>query len=450
VRHFNQIPWIDETVAEKDYINIKNNVYSRDELLGMIAKEFEDAAEVLPESFDEYGRVNRYVAKAYAAKVYLYKAYRQDPSNHKVISIDPADLEKVVALTGEVIAPGKYDLLDDFQKLDMMEYENGAESIFAVQYSTNDGATLQLPWAYSGVGHVNWSALLNTPKGPYNGDDFFKSSQDLVNAFQTGEDGLPLLDGSWQTKDYDLVEERIAADGSKSYHNYNIDSPVDPRLDFIVGRINVRWKTYTVEPVTELWYRDFNSYGYHFVKRFLVSPDSGHLSTTYPWGNSALNYQIIRYAHLLLWRAEALIELGREEEARPIINQIRNRAKNSPYVTAFIDPNFPTAVNIDGYAGNYVINEYPAEGWTQDYARKALRHETRIECALEGERFFDLVRWGIAAETMNRYFEIEKTKRVYYQNSVFKEGRDEYFPIPLTQYNLSKGAYVQNPGYAAF
>lgn len=450
VRHFNQIPWIDETVAEKDYITIKNNVYSRDELLGMIAKEFEDAAEVLPESFEEYGRVNRYVAKAYAAKVYLYKAYRQDPANHKVISIDQADLEKVVALTGEVIAPGKYDLLDDFQKLDMMEYENGPESIFAVQYSTNDGATLQLPWAYSGVGHVNWSALLNTPKGPYNGDDFFKSSQDLVNAFQTGEDGLPLLDGSWQTKDYDLVEERIAADGSKSYHNYNIDSPVDPRLDFIVGRINVRWKTYTVEPVTELWYRDFNSYGYHFVKRFLVSPDSGHLSTTYPWGNSALNYQIIRYAHLLLWRAEALIELGREEEARPIINQIRNRAKNSPYVTAFIDPNFPTAVNIDGYAGNYVINEYPAEGWTQDYARKALRHETRIECALEGERFFDLVRWGIAAETMNRYFEIEKTKRVYYQNSVFKEGRDEYFPIPLTQYNLSKGAYVQNPGYAAF
>ena len=163
-----------------------------------------------------------------------------------------------------------------------------------------------------------------------------------------------------------------------------------------------------------------------------------------------MNYQIIRYAHLLLWRAEALIELGREEEARPIINQIRNRAKNSPYVTAFIDPNFPTAVNIDGYAGNYVINEYPTEGWTQDYARKALRHETRIECALEGERFFDLVRWGIAAETMNRYFEIEKTKRVYYQNSVFKEGRDEYFPIPLTQYNLSKGAYVQNPGYAAF
>lgn len=449
-RHFNQIVWIDETVPETDYINVKNNEFSRDEILGKIASEFEAAAAVLPESFKDAGRVNKYVAKAYAAKVYLYKAYRQDATSHQVTSIDKSDLEKVVSLTGEVIASGNYSLLDDFQKLDQVAYENGTESIFAVQYSINDGATYSLPWAYCGVGHVNWSALLNTPKGPYNGDDFFKSSQDLVNAYQTGKDGLPLLDGSWQTQDYDLVEEKINADGSKSYHNYNIDSPVDPRVDFIIGRINVRWKTYTEEPVTALWFRDFNSYGYHFVKRFLVSPDSGDLSTTYPWGNSALNYQIIRYAHVLLWRAEALIELGRQDEARDLVNQIRRRAKNSPYVTAFVDPNYPDAVNINGYCGNYVINEYPSTGWTQDYARKALRYETRIECALEGERMFDLVRWGVAAETMNKFFELEKTKRVYYVNSKFVAGQDEYLPIPLTQYNLSKGAYVQNPGYAAF
>jgi len=129
---------------------------------------------------------------------------------------------------------------------------------------------------------------------------------------------------------------------------------------------------------------------------------------------------------------------------------VRSRAKDSTYVKAFIDPEFPDAVNIKGYCGNYVINEYPADGWTQEYARKALRYETRIECALEGERMFDLVRWGIAGETMNRFFSVEKSKRVYYANSKFVEGRDEYLPIPLTQYNLSKGAYTQNPGYAAF
>ncbi|MCQ2146762.1 MAG: RagB/SusD family nutrient uptake outer membrane protein [Bacteroidales bacterium] len=446
VRHFKNIVWIDENLPETEYVNVKNNEYTRDQLLEMIAKEFEDAAAVLPESFKEAGRVNKFVAKAYAAKVYLYKAYRQDETSHAVTSVDKADLEKVVALTGEVMGSGKYDLLPDFQMLDMVAHENGKESIFAVQYSTNDGATMSLPWAYCGVGHVNWSALLNTPKGPYNGDDFFKSSQDLVNAFQT-KNGLPMLDGSWQTKDYDLVEEKINGE-NKTYTNYNIEAPVDPRLDFIIGRINVRWKTYS-EPVTALWYRDFNSYGYHFVKRFLVSPDSGDLATTYPWGNSALNYQIIRYAHVLLWRAEALIELNRVDEGIQELNKIRTRAKNSPYVTAFVDPAYPDAVNVNGFAANYEISTYP-KGMSQADARKALHMETRIECALEGERMFDLVRWGIAAETMNKFFEVEKTKRVYYVNSQFKAGQDEYLPIPQTQYNLSKGIYVQNSGYAAF
>ena len=449
-RHFNKIAWIDENTPEEEYSTTRNDVYSRDEILGMIAKEFEEAGQILPDKFQDLGRANKWVAKAYAAKAYLYKAYRQDPNTNAVTSIDKADLQKVASLTQEVISSGKYGLFDDFQQLDIVEYENGKESIFAVQYSMNDGATLSLPWAYSAIGHVNWSALLNTPKGPYNGDNFFWASQDLVNAFKT-VNGLPMLDGSFQNEDYDVVVETINADGTKTYTNTKIEHPVDPRLDFIVGRLNVRWKTYQVEPVTETWYRDFNSYGYHIIKRFLVSPDSGHLATTYPWGNSGLNYQIIRYASVLLWRAEALVELGQLDEARQLVNQIRARAKNSPYVTAWEDKvKFPQAVDVNGYAANYEISEYPAAGWTQDYARKAVRFETRLELALEGERFFDLVRWGVMADTMNRYIDVEKDDRVYYEGVSYKAGRDEYFPIPVTQYNLTGGAYVQNPGYSAF
>lgn len=447
-RHFNKIAWIDENVEEIDYWTIRNDVYSRDELLGMIAKEFEEAALILPERQSDLGRANRHVAEAYAAKVYLYKAYRQNPENNQVTSIDHADLEKVVSYTEKVMNAG-YDLLDDFQQLDMTEYENGKESIWAIQYSMDDGAILS-GFLASSAGHVNWSQLLNTPKGPYNGDDFYKSSQDLVNAYKTDANGLPLLDGSFQNSDYDVVVETMGSDNSKTYTNTQIDATVDPRLDFTIGRINVRWKTYEEEPVTELWYRDFNSYGYHFIKRFLVSPEKD-MCQGYPWGSSGLNYQIIRYANVLLWRAEALIELGRQDEARPLINRIRNRAKNSAYVTAWDDKvNFPTAIDINGYAANYLIGEYPAAGWDQDYARKALRFETRLELALEGERFFDLVRWGIAGETMNRFFAVEKEKRIYYNNVKFVVGKDEYYPIPLTQYNLSKGSYSQNPGYAKF
>jgi hypothetical protein len=449
-RHFNKIVWIDENVEEIDYSSIRNDVYTRDEILGMIAQEFEEAAVILPETQSEVGRANKYVAEAYAAKVYLYKAYRQDPANNALTSIDNSDLEKVISYTGDVISSGKYGLLDDFQKLDMIAYENAEESIWAVQYSMNDGAVLS-GFLSSSAGHVNFSQLLNTPKGPYSGDDFFKSSQDLVNAFKTDANGLPLLDGSFQNEDYDVVNEQINGDGTKSYINTQIESNVDPRLDFIIGRINVRWKTYEVEPVTEHWYRDFNAYGYHFVKRFLVSPEAGMYDGGWPWGASALNYQIIRYANVLLWRAEALIELGRQDEARPLINQIRLRSKTSPYVTAWDDTeNFPTAIDIDGYPAIYLINEYPEAGWTQDYARQALRFETRIEIALEGERFFDLVRWGIAAETMNKYFRCEEDTRLYYKNVNFTAGRDEYYPIPLTQYNLTKDVYVQNPGYAEF
>ena len=277
-----------------------------------------------------------------------------------------------------------------------------------------------------------------------------KSQQKEISGKVTDANGLPLLDGSFQNKDYDVVIEQINADGTKSYINTQIESNVDPRLDFIIGRINVRWKTYEVEPVTEHWYRDFNAYGYHFIKRFLVSPEKD-MFTGYPWGSSGLNYQIIRYANVLLWRAEALIELGRQEEARSLINQIRLRSKNSPYVTAWEDKEeFPTAIDINGYPAIYLINEYPASGWTQDYARQALRYETRIETALEGERFFDLVRWGIAEETMNNFFRCEEDNRVYYKNVKFTAGRDEYYPIPLTQYNLAKGVYVQNPGYGDF
>ena len=100
-------------------------------------------------------------------------------------------------------------------------------------------------------------------------------------------------------------------------------------------------------------------------------------------------------------------------------------------------------------AANYKIGLYPASVWNQDYARQALRTEMRLEKAMEGERFFDLVRWGIAKETMNNYFAAEKDNRIYYQNASFETG-EEYFPVPVAQYNFSGGIYVQNPGYPSF
>ena len=425
-RFFNRIPYFEEDY-EGNISALSNTEYSRDGILEKIVADLENAAQVLPAEQQEIGRINKYEAYAYAAKVNLYRAYKQYETTHKVTTIDNALLQRVVSDCDQVINSGKYALLDNFQDLDKVSTgDNCREGVFQVQYSMNDGS--------NSAGRINWSNLLNSPQGPYSGDGFFLPSQDLIDAYQTDDEGLPLFDSYYQHH-FDVW------DGTKSIHT---TANVDPRLDFIVGRPGVTWKTYTISPCRNTWVRDQGTYGQHCCKRFFVSPESSEMFQGWPWGASALNWNIIRYSDVLLWKAEALIEMNQNlDMARQLINQIRRRAANADYwVKDFNDNN--------KYAANYKIAEYPAAGWTQDYARKALRYETRLETAMEGERFFDLVRWGVAAETMNAYFSREKGTRVYYSNASFTAGRDEYFPISATQYNLSNGSYTQNPGYGDF
>jgi len=423
-RLFNNIPYLDETVDPDDYTKIPNNGNTRDEILGFIAKDLMDAAEALPETQAQVGHVNRYVAYAYAAKVKLYQAYVQDDMN-QVVSVNLDLMREVVELCGKL--DGKYALLDDFQQLDLIEFENGKESVFAVQYTMNDGS--------DGAGGINWSNLLNAPQGPYSGDGFFLPSQNLINAYKTDENGLPLFD-TFNDEDYGVWT------GSELTQ---IESNVDPRLDFVTGRPGISWKTYTSSPCKANWVRNQGDYGFNCTKRFYVSPESEHMFVGWPWGASHLNHQIIRYAQVLLWKAEALVELGDAaslEEAREVINRIRRRAMNSEPVKDFANPSMNAA--------KYKIGEYPSSVWTQEYAREAVRFETRLEMAMEGDRFFDLVRWGIAEETMNAFIDKEQDNRVYYRGAHFTSRKDEYLPIPLPQYNFSEGNYVQNPGYGAF
>ena len=143
---------------------------------------------------------------------------------------------------------------------------------------------------------------------------------------------------------------------------------------------------------------------------------------------------MIRYADVLLMKAEALIELHRAEEARTLINKVRNRAKNS---TIFV---FYALDKIN-------ISLYKAEGWNESSARKALRWERRLELAMENGRFFDLVRWGIAEEVMNEYYSDEQSRRNYYEGAHFSANKHEYLAIPEQQIKFSKYLYKQNVGY---
>lgn len=428
VRLFNKVPYMDENLPTNEYVDVPNDEFTRDQHLARIAAELLDAAENLPERQPEIGRINRNIALAYAAKVKLYQAYEQDPETHAVVNINKQLLQEVVDLIDQVKG---YSLLPDFQGLDLIANENGSESVFAIQYSMNDGSI--------DGGRINWSNLLNSPGGnsPYHGDGFFLPSQDLINAYQTDENGLPVFDYQ-SLPDFSVVNFIDEEHQTLS----NADHNVDPRLDFVVGRPTITFKTYPTTPC-QSWVRDRGVYGHNCAKRFWVSPESSDMLQGWPWGASELNWQIIRYADLLLYKAEALIEIGGSglEQARQLINQVRSRAMNSPYVKDFNNP--------DKDAANYKIGLYPAAGWTQDYARKALRTEMRLEKALEGERYFDLVRWGIAKDVMTRYFQAEQDNRIYYRGATFDDG-EEYYPIPVAQYNFSLGRYTQNPGYPEF
>ena len=282
----------------------------------------------------------------------------------------------------------------------------------AVQFSTaNNNA------------HINWSNLLNTTysEGALfgTGDDFFLGSQNLVDAFATDNNGLPYLDGS----DH-YVKTTENGDG-------NYDGNVDPRLDFTVGRLGMPFRGHTYN---KKWCRAYDIYGEYSGKKGLIDPSSPDMVQGFPWGASALNYCIIRYSDIVLLKAEALIEQNKQlDEARTLINDVRKKAQRS------IDGNY-TPQDLDPFNANYNVGLYPSEGWTQEYARKAVRMERRLELAMEGNRWFDLLRWNTAVSTVNAYMQSEKRYHTYYAGNSISE--DElYFSVPYEEVNNSNGLY---------
>ena len=414
---FKHIPWVDENDQSEDYINISNVEYTDQQLWEMIIEEFRYAVNNLPETQDEVGRANKNMAQAYLAKALLYAAYVQD-DQHNVTSIDQNKLQEVVTLCQGL--GNRYALADDFAENFLCETENGKESIFAIQHSVNDN-TLR--------GRLDWGAMLNYPMNPdYGCCGFHCPSQNMVNAFQTDANGLPQFD-TYNDNNIQTAEDLLT-------HN------IDPRLNHTVAIPGAPYK-YNPEFIFETsWTRDPSTYGSFMSMKETVLPDCPCFAFASPFMSSGKNRDIIRYDDVMLWQAEALIELGRHQEALPLINAIRERAARS--TTRLVD------VQGDPI-GKYVVAAYEpgknCPAWTQEFARKALRWERRLEMSQEGTRYFDLVRWGIAAETVNAYFAVEKTRRTYMGEAQCTKNRDEYFPIPKNQINFSKKLYQQNHGW---
>ena len=210
-RLFKNIPFVNRLhMTEDDYNNLSNTEYTNDQAWQQIINDLEDAYKVLPVTQADKGRPTKAAAAAFLAKVYLYKAYHQDDTkSHKVTSINEAELKKVIEYTDPSIYSGyglESDLHNNFRPEE--QFENGKEAIWSIQYSKNDGTT---------YGNLNFAYRLIVPcvQGILDsGCDFYKPSINLVNAYRTNADGLPLVDataadyevGSSQTVDPRLFE----------------------------------------------------------------------------------------------------------------------------------------------------------------------------------------------------------------------------------------------------
>ena len=416
-RLYKNIPFImDANLKQEDYNTLSNTEFTNDEGWQQIINDVEYAYSVLPVKQTDKGRPSKAAAAAFLTKAYLYKAYRQDdPSSNQVTSINREDLLKVIEYSNpDIYSAGGFDLEADFHNNFRPEtqYENGVESIWAMQYSINDGTK---------YGNLNWSYGLIVPNIPGvtdGGCDFYKPSQNLVNAYRTDADGHPFID-TFNNKDYDLTQD------------------ADPRLFLTVGLTGLPYEfnsKYMMD-ASSTWSRSNGLYGYYVTLKQNVDPDCGYMVKGSWWG-TPMNRIVFRYADVLLERAEAYAQLNETGEAIKLVNKIRLRAKQSTGMIANYPSDYGVKFNISTYNGSY----------SQEDALKIVKMERRLEMGMESERFFDLVRWGEAEKVLNKYFAEEANNCSIYGDAHFTANKNEYLPIPFSQVAASDGHYTQNIG----
>jgi len=418
---FNKIPWFDEN-ATNDQIIKTPNTLSNDSLWQKIEGDFQVAVNDLPTTQPgEPGRANQLSAKAYLAKALLYHAYTQD-DNHNVTGVDLNKMQQVVTLLNDVINSGQYALNSDFAYNFLDGHDNSPESLFAIQFSINDGTAIG--------GRLSMATSLNYFAGApqYGCCAFHIPSQELVNAFGTNAAGLPKFD---TFNDEVLTDDSLTTNGAL----------VDPRIDHTIGIAGHPFKYNAAIPYSHTWERLSGVYGGFGTMKELQLATCPCFKKIGPFYGTSVNLDIIRYDDVLLMQAEAQIQLGNLAAGLDLINQVRARAaKISPLVKK-ADGTYPSNYKIDIYKPGVNIT------WDKATAFKALQWERRMEFAMESPRFFDLVRWGIAAETLNNYFAVEKLRHPFLRDAHFTKGTHEYFPIPQEQIEFTNGLYVQNPGY---
>ncbi len=358
---FGAVAYVDETVTNDKLNDLTNET----PIWPQLEADFQFAYDNLPTTQTSVGRVNKWAAGAYLAKVYMFQAKWTEA------------LSLLNTVKGGTTSDGiTYALEAKYNDNFNTDAEAGnSESIFAYEASALDGS----------IGNGNYENTLNQPHGSsaeYAGCcGFFQPSYSMVNSFKVDGAGLPLFD---TYNDTDLLSD----EGLLSTAAFTPDAttPLDPRLDWTVGRRGIPYLDWGVHPGNN-WIRQVANGGpFSPIKNVPYLSEKGSTAASVDWGftSNATNVKIIRYADVLLWLAEAKAETSTGDFGLAEVNQVRTRAANA-------------AGFVQGSPANYQIGNYAAFANEAD-ALRAIRFERKIEFGMEGHRFFDLVRWDAASK----------------------------------------------------
>jgi hypothetical protein len=423
---FGNVPYVDETISPAN-TDVTNTV----DIWPKIEADLKFASDNLPDTWSEAGRANKWAAKSMYAKAFMFQKK----------FTEALTLLKDIIANGKTAKGAKYALMPHFYSNFNPAQKNSSESIFAAQTSVQDGSSVD----WGGSPNGNYGDILNFPYngGPGGCCGFYNPSQDLANAYKTDANGLPFLDESYATG------LNVSAESGATY-----SGTLDPRVDFTMGRPGIPYLDWGPHQGLA-WIRNPVNDGNKSPKKNVYAlSQKGQFTdvgSAY-WGPTELvanNVNIIRFSDVLLWAAESAVQAGDIPTAMGYVNMVRSRAADPTgwvYLGTY-DAASATYTTQTTPADNYKIGLYTAATFTAANAVDAVRFERRLELAMEGNRFFDLVRYGIAAPVINRYIGREKAKRPLKLNANFTAGKNEYFPIPQREIDNLAGKLKQNPGY---
>src|SRR5690606_608778 len=365
-RVFRNLPWIDENTPLEEAKTKPNDT----DIYDKIIDDEKFASENLPVTKIKgvARRMDRTIAKAYLGKLYLYQ---------KKYDLALPLFQEVIAGKDLTTMPFK----DNFD----IDKEDGPEALLVSKHAINPNG--------SGDNANVGDMLSGIYAAPVSCCGFYQPTIDLVNAYKVDANGLPYLDNEYRNNPY--LSDFGLTGSAKTNYQVDVTLRVDPRLDYTVGRRGVPFLDYGIMP-GDAWIRSVSFAGpFVGIKTMIKESQFAGNTVSGEAYITGLDVNIMRLADVYLMAAECAVELNDLSTALEYVNAVRRRAATLP----------PKTVNGVPVA-DYQVNPYPSFP-NQEYARKAVRMERRLELALEGHRYFDLVRWGIAKNVLESYSQFE-------------------------------------------